>query len=462
MALQFVTEQIKDSAISEDKIASDAVSTAKVVDLAISTAKLANDSVTSSKIADDAVGADQLAASAVVFASIAAAAYETDLSVSASSSKLVTADAAKAYTDSVAQGLDLKESCRLASTSNFAAAYSNGSSGVGATLTANANGAFSIDGVAGASGNRVLIKDQTAALQNGIYTITTVGDGSTRAVLTRATDFDTSEKMDKGSFTFVEEGTANADSGFVMTTDTAISVGTDAIDFTQFSGAGSIVAGDGLAKSGNTLSVNVDDSSIEISSDSLQVKASGITNAMLAGSIADSKLLQITSSDKVAGSAVQLAASGGLEDSTGLQIAAGGVTNAMLAGSIANAKLVNSTISGVALGGNLNSLSPATNGGILFSAYNGSAAVNNLQLDVSDLADAAVDVAADSIAIYDSSEDATGKESIADLMNAVAGTAISASSGVLSVSGVANAQIDASAAIQLSTLLNLLWVMLQM
>ena len=70
----------------------------------------------------------------------------------------------------------------------------------------------------------------------------------------------------------------------------------------QFSGAGSILAGDGLAKSGNTLSVNVDDSSLEIIGDALRVKASGVTNAMLAGSITDSNLLTISTSNKVSGS----------------------------------------------------------------------------------------------------------------------------------------------------------------
>ena len=103
-----------------------------------------------------------------------------------------------------------------------------------------------------------------------------------------------------------------------------------------------------------------------------------------------------------------------------IRVKASGVTNAMLAGSIANAKLANSTISGVALGSNLNSLSKATNGGVNFSSYNGSAAVSNLQLDLSDLAAAAVNVGADSIAIVDADDDSSKKESIADLMTAVA------------------------------------------
>ena len=124
-----------------------------------------------------------------------------------------------------------------------------------------------------------------------------------------------------------------------------------------------------------------------------------------------------------------------------IRVKASGVTNAMLAGSIANAKLANSTISGVALGSNLNSLSKATNGGVSFSAYNGSAAVSNLTLDFDDLSAGAVAVGADSIAILDADDDTTKKESIADLMTAVAGDGLAASSGVLAV-GVDDSSIE--------------------
>ena len=102
------------------------------------------------------------------------------------------------------------------------------------------------------------------------------------------------------------------------------------------------------------------------------------------------------------------------------------------AGEIPIAKLASSTISGISLGSNLASLSKATNGGVNFTSYNGSAAVSNLQLDLADLAAASVAVAADSIAIIDADDDSSKKESIADLMTAVAGNGIAASSGVLS------------------------------
>ncbi len=179
----------------------------------------------------------------------------------------------KAYVDGVKQALDIKDSVRIATTANLSTAYNNGTSGVGATLTADGNGAVTIDSVALTSGDRVLVKDQTTGTQNGIYSVTTVGDGSNPYVLTRATDADSSAEVTGGMFTFVEEGSA-ADAGFVLSNVTgSATIGTTALVMTQFSGAGSVTAGDGLSKSGNTLSVNVDDTSIEVhSNDNLRLK----------------------------------------------------------------------------------------------------------------------------------------------------------------------------------------------
>ena len=194
--------------------------------------------------------------------------------------------ATKAYVDAVKTGLNVKDSVKLGTTAALAAStYANGSSGVGATLTANANGALSIDSVAVSTSDRVLIKDQADAAQNGIYTVTNTGGGGAAFVLTRATDADTGAEMPGGTFVFVTQGTNNADNGFTFTHNGTPTIGTTDLTVAQFSGAGQIDAGAGLTKSGNTLAVQVDDSSIEINSDTLRVKASGITNAMLAGSI---------------------------------------------------------------------------------------------------------------------------------------------------------------------------------
>ena len=176
--------------------------------------------------------------------------------------------ATKSYVDNVVNGLDVKESVKVATTANLASTYNNGAG----TLTASSNGALSIDGVTVSTNDRVLVKNQTDTKQNGIYVVTATGDGSNPFVLTRAGDADAASEITGGTFTFVEQGTANSENGFVFTHDGTPTLGTTAITVTQFSGAGQITAGDALTKSGNTLNVAVDDSTIEVSSDALQIK----------------------------------------------------------------------------------------------------------------------------------------------------------------------------------------------
>jgi hypothetical protein len=209
--------------------------------------------------------------------------------------------ATKAYVDSVANGLDVKDSVRLATAAALAAVTYNNGNG---TLTADANGALTIDGVATVANDRVLIKNQASAVQNGIYKVTTIGSGSAAFVLTRSPDADTAAELTGGTFFFVEEGTANADNGYVATHNGTPTFGSTSIAFQQFSGAGQISAGDALTKTGNTIDVAVDDSSIETNSDALRVKASGITNAMLAGSIAASKLAGSIGNSKLSNSSI--------------------------------------------------------------------------------------------------------------------------------------------------------------
>lgn len=139
--------------------------------------------------------------------------------------------ATKYYVDSVSQGLTIKPAVRVATTANI-------------TLS----GAQTIDGVSAIAGDRVLVKNQTTASQNGIYV---VASGS----WTRASDFDTSVKAALGSFVFVEEGSTLADTGWVLSNDGTITLGTTSLTFTQFSSAGIPLAGNGLSKSGNTFSV---------------------------------------------------------------------------------------------------------------------------------------------------------------------------------------------------------------
>lgn len=139
--------------------------------------------------------------------------------------------ATKAYVDAARQGLDVKGSVRVATTANLAAL----------------SGLLTIDGVTVVAGDRILVKDQTAGAANGIY-------AAASGAWSRATDADTSAKVTAGLFCFVEEGTTNADSGWVLSTNGAITLGTTALAFAQFSGAGTVTAGNGLSQAGNVLS----------------------------------------------------------------------------------------------------------------------------------------------------------------------------------------------------------------
>ena len=316
MALQFVTTQIKDLAITNgklagsiadsklnqlttaDKVAGSAVqlkaggplsnssgltiSATSVTDgmLAgsISNGKLSNSSVT---VAGNAIALGSSLAAATLAGSLALSAIGVPVaSVAMNSQKITglatpTADtdaATKAYVDASSQGLDVKDSVKAASTANL-------------TLS----GTQTVDGIGMLADDRILVKDQTTQSQNGIYVVAA-------GAWSRSSDF-----------------AVGADKGSAV-------VGTNNLPFSQFSGAGQITAGNGLAKTGNTLSVNVDGSSLEINGDALRVKASGVTDAMLAGSISDGKLSTIATANKVSGSAVQLNASAGLEDSSGLRV----------------------------------------------------------------------------------------------------------------------------------------------
>lgn len=182
----------------------------------------------------------------------------------------------KAYVDAIAQGLSVKQSVQLATAA--ALPLNTYLSGV---ITITATGVLTVDGVTVALNDRVLVKDESAQANNGIYSCTTAGAIGVAAVLTRATDSNTGAEI-LGGFTFVEKGTVNAASGFVNTNASTPTIGTTAITYTQFSGAGEITAGAALTKSGNTLDVAVDNSTIEINTDALRLKDGGTTLAKLA------------------------------------------------------------------------------------------------------------------------------------------------------------------------------------
>ena len=183
-----------------------------------------------------------------------------------------TQDAAtKGFVEATSQGLDVKDSCKVATTGNI-------------TISTALNNGDTLDGVTLATNDRVLVKDQSTASQNGIYIV-----GSSPA---RASDLAAGSDA-SGMFTFVEQGTVNADNGFVCTSNKGSAVtGTNNLTFAQFSGAGQIIAGDGLDKSGNTLSVDLKANGglvIESTEIGVDLAASSIT-----GTLPVSKLTSVT------------------------------------------------------------------------------------------------------------------------------------------------------------------------
>lgn len=269
--------------------------------------------------------------------------------------------ATREYVDSVAAGLDPKQSCKVATTANI-------------TLS----GTQTIDGVSVSANDRVLVKDQSTASENGIY-ICAAGSWSRSSDMAAGSDA-------AGNQMFIEQGTVNADLGFVCVSNKGSAVvGTNDLTFSIFSRQSDTQAGAALSKTGNRLDVEVDDSTIQIVSDALQLKDAGITNAKIAD------------------------------------------------GTISNGKLVNSTISGVQLGSSLQGLTASATGGLSLSAtYNGSAAVSaSINLDGASLSTGSngLKVSTGGISTLMIADDAVTSAKLADasvVTAALAGTSVTA------------------------------------
>ena len=195
----------------------------------------------------------------------------TDATSDATASKLVKRDASgnakvatptdaahiatKGYVDAARQGLDVKQSVRAAT--------------VGAiNISADLEAGDLIDGVTLVAGDRVLVKDQSTATENGIYVAVASGAASRSSDANGTAD---TGELKPGTFTFVEEGAVNSDKGFVVSTNGTITIGSTSIAWTQFSGAGSFTAGDGLSQSGNTINVNVTANRTAITADAIDI-----------------------------------------------------------------------------------------------------------------------------------------------------------------------------------------------
>jgi hypothetical protein len=211
----------------------------------------------------------------------------------------------KQYVDNVASGILAKPSVLAATTANLSATYSNGTDGVGATLTASSNGAFpQIDGVSitTVNGQRgVLVKNQTDAVENGRYNLTTQGDENTAWVLTRCGLCDESNEI-PGAYVFVTDGNVNGQTGWVQHVDNPATfvVGTDSVDVFQFSGSGSVTAGTNISVSGNEVStvLNPSFSSLTVGTElTVQSGATVSGLSLLDGAIDDVDIASATEKD---------------------------------------------------------------------------------------------------------------------------------------------------------------------
>ena len=318
----------------------------------------------------------------------------------------------KQYVDNVAAGLKAAPAVEVATTANLSATYSNGTNGVGATLTATANGAFpAIDGVTVATTtpglNGILVKNQSNAAHNGRYNLTQVGDAGTPWILTRCGVCDQNTEI-PGSYVFVKAGTTLSNTGWVayVASPSTFTVGTDNITYFQFSGAGTYTAGTGLSLVGNQFSIDstvatlsgtqtLTNKTISGSSNTLSnIGNSSLTNSSVtvngtainlgsSATITAANPNALTIGTGLSGtsytgaSAVTIAIDSTVATLTGTQtltnktIAAGsntitGLTNSNLSGSagITNANLANSSITingtAISLGGSVSNLALTT------------------------------------------------------------------------------------------------------
>ena len=263
-ATTITSSELATGSVTSNKIAANAVVAAGIADGAVGTTQLAANSVTNGELANNSVTSGRINANAVTAGKIATGAVSSaNLNIASQNWDFSGATylrsptpaaspnnndvATVGYVASLLTGVHWKDSVKCATASALAtSAYNNGASGVGATITANSTGPLTIDNISAfvAGTSRVLIKNETAgnALRNGIYVVTNAGGASAAFVLTRATDFDTSAKI-VGGAVFVREGTAGADQGFISTNDSAVTVGTTAMGFSQFTGGGGLADG---------------------------------------------------------------------------------------------------------------------------------------------------------------------------------------------------------------------------
>lgn len=310
MAIQIRGGQIKSATITGTQLATGSIDNSNLFAAGVvAAAALASDSVVSAKIADGAIDSTAYLANSVVTSAKINLTGSFDFSsgtLRAGTPSTSTDVANKAYVDSIQSGIHWKESAICASTANVDLS----------------SAPAAIDGVSLSADDRVVIKDQSTPSANGLYVFASAG-----SAMARATDADSAAELN-GAAVFVQKGSTNADMGFIQTADIA-NLGSDTVTFTQFTGLGQIVAGDGLQKASNTISVDLSaNSGMQITSGELELNVSnglelngGAVRAKLDGSTlalsaSGLKVGTITSSEMGANSVLAASiADGAIDDS---------------------------------------------------------------------------------------------------------------------------------------------------
>lgn len=220
----------------------------------------------------------------------------------------------KQYADNAIQGVATKVATCATTAALAANTYANGTSGVGATLTATANAALAaIDGHTPVAGDIVLVKNEATAANDGLYTVTQVGDSTHPYILTRATNMDDSSEFNS-ALVFVENGTTYQGSRFLYTGAASPTVGTTSISFTELADPGGYTGGNGITITGTSIATNPDGTSLDNlgTGGALEIAANGVTSAKIASNA--------VTNGKIAISAYQV--------DTALAITGGGATGA--------------------------------------------------------------------------------------------------------------------------------------
>lgn len=423
-----ITNAMLAGSITDAKLSSDYIQTSEVDDISIefsgSTLNIKALGVDTAELAADAVTAAKLDETDT---------YDFTSGIVRVATPSGSTDATpKSYVDGLVNGLDWKNSVRIASdpdanwTSAVTAAFAAGTLTLAVLPTGSSRGL--IDGVEPVDGDRILIKDAGAALSgtgqddkyNGLWEVT--GGTTTTLTLTRTTDADVDAEVTSGLATFVEEGSVNSDRGYTLTTNDPITVNTTAQVYTQFTGLGVVTAGIGLTKTGDTIDLDLNTLStavVDVANDEIAIVDNG-DGSSKKESVAD--LITAVAGDGLGATNGVLAVN--VDDATietntdTLRVKALGIDTAELAANAVTAAKIDTAVAGVGL----------TGGG-------GSA----LAVDLNELpTETTFAEAADFIAIVDATGSASEKMLWSVIATKIAGSGITATNGVLSADSIAN------------------------